>query len=89
MEHSEGKIGTTTYVSVGLLIAVVGMTVGGVYTFGVQSQKIVDLESRVARQESYAADLITVREQVKNIVVTLTEVRNDVKDIKETQEDEE
>lgn len=88
MENREGRIGTGTYVSLGLLVALIGMGGAGVYTFGVQSQKIVDLESRVARQELYAADLITVKEQVKNIVGTLTEVRDDVKDIKNTQEDE-
>ena len=82
MEQREGlRIGTGTYISVGLVISIMG----AVYMFGVQQQRLTDLAERVQRQESYGTDVATMKEQVRLISDTLREVRTDVRDIKEKQ----
>lgn len=84
MNGGEGKIGTNSYISIALTLALV-MTIAGVaYANGVQSQKIADLNTRVERQESYASDVATMKEQMRQFNTTLAEVRSDVKDIKQS-----
>jgi hypothetical protein len=77
--ESIAKLNNGTYISIGLVIACMGT----VYMFGMQKQRIDDLTERVQRQESYAADVATMKEQVRQLTVTLAEVRADVKEIKE------
>lgn len=49
------------------------------YMYGIQGQKIRGLEDRIQRQESYSQDVVALKEQVKQIVATVDEVRQDVK----------
>lgn len=81
MEHAT-KFNSGTYISVGLVIACMGT----VYMFGMQKQRIDDLTERIQRQEAYAGDVATMKEQVRQLTITLNEVRTDVKDIKQIKE---
>lgn len=63
--------------SVTLVCSLLGMA----YMFGVQRQEINDLSERLGRQEAYSQDVVSLKEQVKQIGMTLQEVRTDIKQL--------
>lgn len=81
MEERKLNLNHGAYISLGLVISIMG----AVYMFGVQAQRINDIAERIQRFETYANDVAVMKEQVRQLTVTLSEVRNDVKDIKEKQ----
>ena len=83
MDESKQRlpISNETYVSLALALTLIVNIAAGAYMFGVQTQKISALEERLSKQESYALDVATMKEQIRQFGLTLAEVRTDVKSI--------